>query len=219
MFTDVGRPTALVDGLGTRRLEIHNTSIKAHACCRYKQPAIDAALAIRHEHALSVDDITSVTVGIPSMAVDIIAEPILDKRKPGNVVDAQFSLPFGIAVALQHGRASVVEYNEGALGNETTRMLMDIVTYEVDPDLDSSYPDQWRGWATIRTGDGASYSKTIEHPRGDPDNPMTEADLWTKFTSITEGVYSRRRQHAVRQACSNLESTSFSSFSKLLPAG
>ena len=47
-------------------------------------------------------DVAEVRVGVLSASMKLIAEPIEAKRTPKSVVDMQFSMPFGAAVALTH---------------------------------------------------------------------------------------------------------------------
>ena len=128
------RTEAVLDQWGDRPLEIQATSIKAHTCCRYKQGGIDALLDIRARGGFSPSDISSVTIGLLSMAHDIVAVPVETKKRPQGVVDAQFSMPFGAAVALSRGRAGLDEYQESLLSDPELTRLMDLTDCVVDPD-------------------------------------------------------------------------------------
>jgi 2-methylcitrate dehydratase PrpD len=86
--------------------EIMRTSIKPHACCRYKQGPIDCLLQVMHEYNLNALDIKRVILGILKAGFPIVAEPKELKNNPRSVVDAQFSMPFGAAVAILYGKAT-----------------------------------------------------------------------------------------------------------------
>jgi 2-methylcitrate dehydratase PrpD len=86
---------------------ILETSIKPHACCRYKQGPIDALLQIRAKHHVDYRDVRRIEVTILEAGAGLIAEPAERKFDPQSVVDAQFSMPFGAALALVHGRAGL----------------------------------------------------------------------------------------------------------------
>ena len=75
-------PEWLLEGFGTSPLELRLTSIKAHTCCRYNQGPIDAVLNLGAEHGISPAEITGVTIGLPTAAVDIVAEPRQEKLRP-----------------------------------------------------------------------------------------------------------------------------------------
>ncbi len=192
-------PDRLLEGWGERPLEVVDTSIKRHTCCRYNQGAIDALLAIRTAHGVTADDIESVMIGIPSVAVDIVAEPLASKRRPMSVVDAQFSLPFGAAAALLWGRAGLAEYHESRLADPAARALMDRVEYQVDPDIDRDFPEKWRAWARVTTSRGEVHFEQVDDPKGDPGNPFTDAECRQKFDDLASAVYSGESRTAIAE--------------------
>ncbi len=197
--SEAPEPERLMEGWGQWPLEVVSTSIKRHTCCRYNQGAIDALLAIRSVHGLSVDDVESVVIGIPSVAVDIVAEPAASKRRPASVVDAQFSLPFGAAAALLWGRAGLAEYDEARLADPAAVALMDRVDYEVDPEIDRDFPDKWRAWARVTTRSGDTHTQRVDDPKGDPGNPFTYEECREKFDDLASPVYSAEARAAIAE--------------------
>src|SRR5262249_44838957 len=118
-------------------LELMRTGVKPHACCRYAQGPIDAVLALRAAHAIEPEAVERVDVGLVAAAFPIICEPALQKRRPRSVVDEQFSLPFGIAVALARGAASPTEFVRETLDDPRVTRLMDRVHAVRDATLDA----------------------------------------------------------------------------------
>ena len=198
-YSEAPVPERLLEGWGRWPLEVVSTSIKRHTCCRYNQGAIDALLAIRSAHGVGADDVESVVIGVPSVAVDIVAEPTAAKRRPGSVVDAQFSLPFGAAAALLWGRAGLAEYDESRLSDPGARALMDRVSYEVDPDIDRDFPEKWRAWARVITVDGQTHEQNVDDPKGDPGNPFTDEECREKFNDLAAAVYGPDARHAIAE--------------------
>ena len=86
------------------------TSIKPHACCRYKQGPIDCILRIARENGLTGDAVDKVTVAVLRAGVALVADPPEAKARPATIVDAQFSMPFGAAIAILRGNAFLDEY-------------------------------------------------------------------------------------------------------------
>lgn len=213
------RPERLLEAWGERPLEVCNTSIKAHTCCRYKQGPIDALLEIRREHGVRPRDVERITLGLMSPALDIVWEPVDDKRRPRSVVDAQFSMPFGAAVAIAEGKAGLEQYDPSRLGSSELRELMDRVECTADPELDRAYPERWGAWARVRTRDGRELEARVADPKGDPPNPLSEDERSAKFDDLTAPVYSRDRQHAVRAAVRRIsEPGALKELLDLLPA-
>jgi len=194
-YTRNAHPERIFEQWGPRPLEIHNTGIKAHACCRYNQAPIDAVLQLSADHELTAADVAAVQVGIPEVAVDIVAAPEGHKRRPESIVDAQFSLPFAVAAALSSGRAGLEEYTVSNLANPPVLDLMDRVSYHVDPSVDAAYPEHWGAIVRIDTIDGRVLEASVTDPKGDPGNPFTQGDLEAKFHDLTAGVYSDAQRH------------------------
>ena len=203
-YSEHPNPKELLADWRDRPLEVRNTSIKAHTCCRYKHGPIDALLRLRAEQELRADEVATITIGIPTVAEDIIWQPTAVKRRPATVVDAQFSMPFGAAVALARGRASLSEYDETSLDDPEIVRLMDLTECVIDTELDLTYPEQWRAWAEVETVDGRSLRADVDDPKGDPTNPLSPEELRAKFDNITSGCYTVERRNAIAGVSANL---------------
>jgi 2-methylcitrate dehydratase PrpD len=181
-------PAALVAGLDRDEPAIVRTSLKAHGCCRYEQAPIDALLALRAEHAIDPADVAAVRVGVLSAGWALVAEPEAAKRRPANVVDAQFSMPFGAAVALLRGHALPADHDDASLADPAIQAMMDRVHPYRDPALDAEYPARWPAEATIELRDGAAVSWRVDHPKGDPENPLSRDELRAKLAGLAPHV-------------------------------
>jgi 2-methylcitrate dehydratase PrpD len=177
-------PGALVAGLGETELAITRTSLKAHGCCRYEQAPIDALLALREAHAIDPADVAAVRVGVLSAGWALVAEPLEAKRRPANVVEAQFSMPFGAAVALLRGHALPADHDAASLADPELHALMDRVQPYRDPGLDARYPAQWPAEVTVELRDGRTLRECVDHPKGDPENPLSPAELRAKLDGL-----------------------------------
>ena len=129
----------MLQDLGDEYL-ITRTGIKPHACCRYKQGPIDCLIDIKGIHDLEADDVEGVTIGVLSGGYKLIASPEEEKANPKTVVDMQFSMPFGAAVALAYGRASLQEYADGVPDRPEVRRIMQQVKCVTDPELGRPFP-------------------------------------------------------------------------------
>lgn len=196
-YSDDPRPELVLQGWDDGPREVADTSIKAHACCRYKQGQIDALLEIRDRDGVTADTVESVVLGHPTTALDIIWEPVEAKRRPRSDVDAQFSMPYGAAVALLRGRAGIAEYDGSLLDDPDVVQLMDRVWCVADPAIDEAYPKQWKAWARVRTADGREHEARVDDPRGDPTNPLSVDELRSKFEGLTDGIFSPEEQEGI----------------------
>jgi 2-methylcitrate dehydratase PrpD len=194
----------VLEGIGSG-FEILHTSVKPHACCRYMQPPIDGILKIVKENDLQPDQVTKVKLGLLRAGAPLIAEPKENKYNPQSIVDAQFSMPFGAAVALLYRRAGLKEFHPSKIRSEEVRQMMKQVEYFVDLDLDKTFPKQWGATAEILTKDGKRYFTKIEYPKGDPENPLSWEEMIEKFHDLSSRVLTRGRRSKIVDQVRRLE--------------
>jgi len=183
----------VLEGIGSS-FGIMRTSIKPHACCRYMQPPIDGILKIMEENQIKAKEIDNVTLGILKAGFPIIVNPQELKYSPQSVVDAQFSMPFGAAVAVLYGETSLNQFREKVIHTPEVKKMMTRVRCVEDPELEKVYPKQWPATAEIKTKDGRSFSTRIDYPKGDPENALSWDELIEKFNGLTSSIYSKSRQ-------------------------
>lgn len=173
--------------------QILRTSIKPHACCRYKQGAIDCILALMERHNLQPEAIEQVNVAILEAGFALVAEPHAQKIKPESVVDAQFSMPFGAALAILRKDASLDRYCDAELGAADIREMMGKVHCLRDASIEKQFPARWPARVEIVTRDGQRLTEALEYPKGDPENPLSWAEIITKFKTLAAPVFSDER--------------------------
>ena len=181
-------PKKISDGLGDD-FQILQTAVKPHACCRYTQAPIDSVLNVVRKHDVQPEQVEHITIGMLKTGIPVICEPGERKYRPTNVVEAQFSLPFGVAVAVEKRRAGLDEFSDEMLENEETLRLMSKVGYEPDPELEKNYPKEWPAWARMTLHDGREVSATVRFPKGDPENPLSWDELTAKYADLVTAVW------------------------------
>lgn len=204
-YTSDSAPEKLLENIG-KTFEITRTSIKPHSCCRYMQPPIDGILAILRENALKPGDIKKVTIGILKAGFPIVASPPEQKSNPKTVVDAQFSMPFGAAVAILYGKATLDEFRQSSVEAAEVRSMMKRIVCVQDSRLDRLYPKQWPASVSILTKAGKTYTTWIDYPKGDPENALSWEELAAKFQSLTGRIYTKGRAERIIAAVRRTES-------------
>jgi 2-methylcitrate dehydratase PrpD len=101
------------------------------------------------------------------------------------VVDAQFSMPFGAAVAVLYRAARLDQFIEANVLSDNVRKMMGKVGMNKDARIEKNLPGEWPALVTITLRDGRTHEKRITHPKGDPQNPLTWDELKAKFKSLT----------------------------------
>ena len=170
-------PARVLDDLNVAEptFKISAVSIKPHASCRHTHPAVDAALALRSQ--LNGRVISGVQIETYQAVLDLCDNPA-----PETPYAVKFSLHYCVASALRRGRAGLVDFTPEAIGEPAVRELLPLVKIGVAPEFEARYPAEWcsRLQLTFTDGNGTAVA-TINHPKGDPENPLTAQELEDKF--------------------------------------
>ena len=190
--------SALVAGLGEPgRFAIHDTYFKPYAVCRWAHASVDGVLELKHRHDLRIEEIESIRV-------ETFWEVTrLANCEPSNTIAAQFSIQFALAVALLYDRIGPAEVSEARIRDPAILALARKVEVSVDDALDREFPAKTMARVTIRTRRG-NYGTTVEYPRGNPENPLSDAELEAKFQSLTRNLISDERGRELRTAIREL---------------
>jgi len=180
-------PDLLTADLG-QSCEILRTSVKPHACCRYMQGPIDAILALVHEHDIRPEQVRTVDVAVLEAGWPLVVEPRAQKYDPRSIVEAQFSMPYGAAVAVIDRAAGLEQFSQARLQSTEIHSFLDRVVMNTSPNIEKTFPEEWPAIATIHLEDGRSFEKMIRHPKGDPKNPLTWPELIAKFHSLASTI-------------------------------
>ncbi len=194
-------PERLTADLG-KSFEILHTAVKPHSCCRYMQGPIDAILAILREQNLDARQIKRIQIAILEAGWGIVADPQEKKYNPVSVVDAQFSMPFGAAVAVIDGAAGLDQFTMQRINSPQVRQMMSKVVLVKDLRIEETFPNEWPARVVIELENGQSHEKFVRYPKGDAENPLTWDEMKAKFRSLTGPVLSASRRDEIIQAIS-----------------
>jgi len=189
--------TQLVENLG-REYAILKTYFKPYASCRWSHSAIDGVLELARKHNLRPEEVEEIHVRGFREATRLCNDA------PTTTVAAQYSIPFSVALALSRGRIGPGELTEANLQDQGLLQLARKVRVSVDPEFDRLFPDKTVAKVTIHTGRGA-FATTVEYPRGNPENPLSDAELAEKFRSLTVDVLGEERSAELKVAIDHLE--------------
>ena len=168
--------------------EVMNSSIKPHACCRYKQGPIDCIMEIMESQELRAEEIERVDIAILDAGFDLVAEPVEQKMDPMSVVDAQFSMPFGAALAILRKDAFLDRYQMNEINDPEIRDCMNRIRCLRDTELNNDFPRKWPARVVVHTTDGRNFEHRLDHPKGDPENPLSWDEVIDKFTTLAAEV-------------------------------
>jgi 2-methylcitrate dehydratase PrpD len=160
-----------------------NTYVKPYPCCRHLHGAIDGALQLRREHDIDAGAVAAVRVETFPIAARHAGTDL------DTILQAQLSLPYTVAVALTRGAVTLTDFDQAARDDLGVRALMGRVSVTVDPDADAAYPRSGRpARTTIELVDGRTHTTWVQHPYGEPANPLSDAALEEKVRGLCEPV-------------------------------
>ncbi len=156
---------------------ITDLSIKPYPSCRMTHSAIDAALALLPRLNNSLEDIDTIEVHASKMVNEMVGKPF----KPGcnPQVDAQFSIPYTVSVALCRKDVRLSDFKDNVIFDPKIRMLSERVI--VIPDSGLADNDILQVSMRIGMKDGMVYEKHIKTPLGNPGNPINIDQQREKF--------------------------------------
>lgn len=192
-------------GVDDAAFMLPKTYIKFWPAEYHSQSAIDAALQIRQEIP-DPSRIESVRIDTFNAAVEIIADP--EKWRPKTRETADHSLPYCVAVALADGEVGPAQFAPSRFSDPELLALVGRVQVEADRELNRRYPAGIPNRITVRTRDGGSSTKLVEHPRGHAGNPMTDDEVEAKFRKQAEGRLPKATQDNILKRLWNLEQIS-----------
>jgi 2-methylcitrate dehydratase PrpD len=171
--------------LATLGADFHITrmTFKNHACCGHTFAAIDGALELQRRLAVSAADIAHLGVGTYRPALEVAGY-----EHPATPAEARFSLKYVVATALTHGSVRLAAFEPARLADPATLALMGKIQLSVDAELDASFPGQRAARIVIEARDGRRGEYLQPTRKGDPDLPLSDAELEEKFLELAAPV-------------------------------
>jgi len=161
---------------------ITRMTFKNHACCGHTFAAIDGALALQKKMGISAKDVDKIHIGTYRAGVEVA-----HYEKPVTPAEARFSLKYVVATALTHGSVRLAAFQPDRLENPATRDLMRKITVSLDPELDATFPRQRAARVAIEAR-GRREEWLQPTRKGDPDAPLSDAELEDKFLELASPV-------------------------------
>src|SRR5208337_4764222 len=113
--------------------------------------------------------------------------------------------PYVIAAALVDRQVTPTQFEMKKIMDPAIRAQLKTVEVVADPEIEKVFPALQRVIVNITTTDGRKVSKQLDYPKGDPRNPLSDAEIEEKFRALAEGVLSAKAQDKLIDAIWNLE--------------
>ena len=173
--TDRWVSTLLTDGLGEAWM-LPRIGLKPYPCCRHAHAVIDVAQQCLRDLRVSPADVDEITVAGP---VWIHGAPFTNFM-PATMHDAQYSIAYGVAVALLGIEPGVAWFERATLDRADVRALASRVRLEPQPGGGS-------GGRVCLVAAGHATKAEVSAPRGSPVVPLTEAEQRAKYMTLVSG--------------------------------
>jgi 2-methylcitrate dehydratase PrpD len=163
--------------------QIQKTYIKLHGGCRHLHAAIDCINDLVEKEKIEVGEIREIKIQVYPVAIDFVG---VINPKTGK--EAEFSLPFAVALALVQKEVRPEDFVDSKLEDDKIKRLMKIVTIETDDVLGAEYPRKRAVITNILTKNGNKFSNKLDYAKGEPENPASTEEIYRKFVYLSKKV-------------------------------
>ncbi|MBC7220944.1 MmgE/PrpD family protein [Candidatus Bipolaricaulota bacterium] len=193
---------ALLADLGEKFL-ITECGYKAFPTEALTHQPITAVLELAREHGIDPRAVREVLVETTTRGADILSDP--EKYHPTTKETADHSLPYCLAVALAKGNVLPSDFTDEALRDPLVGELLPKIKVVKNPEIDALFPKVKRAIVTIVLADGRRLRRVEDHAKGEPERPLSPAELLAKFRANAGTALPERRREELIEATLELE--------------
>ncbi len=174
-----------------RRWLITEQYFKPYPVCRWAQPAIVAAMRLQTKHGFTL-------AGIAKLSIGTFHESWrLATTKPTTTEQAQYSLPFPVAAAINSRKLTVNEIEGDGLTNPEVLAFSDsIEMHEVDA-YNDEFPARRISDVVITLRNGTVLESGPTEADGDPESPLSSEEMSAKYFRFATPVLGERQSQAL----------------------
>jgi len=170
------------------------THLKYFPAVVHSQSPITAAIELHAQ--VKPEDIKAVVVD-----TYWVAKRYTDRASPlwhpGTRETADHSLPYIIAAALIDGTISAASFSDERLRDRRIADLLEKMSLREKPEYTRAHPSSWPCRIEITTHAGERKAASVEYFKGHAKNPMSDAEVETKFRDLTAPFMKPARVDAI----------------------
>lgn len=168
-------PHELTDGLGDSYAS-RSIMLKRFPCHITAHTSVQAILDLRTEHGYAAMDVASIHIaGNDKMA------RVNNIPSPADIMMAQYSIPFCVALAHVRDPRDPRSFDESALREPQIRSLAERVTISIAKER----PTPLAALVTVKLKDGRVLTRGVADFKGTPTQPLDQGELREKFLLLT----------------------------------
>ncbi len=152
--------------------------LKRYPCCGAIHRPLDAILQIVQEHEISLPEVESVEVTVPSEVTSAVRfdEP----NVPAIGYQGKFSFSYNIALILVDGKVDIDSFTDEKINSPKMREVMKKVKV-ICQERRLTPVGAMKMGVKVRMKNGQEYTSVVEKPKGHPENPLTDEELEAKY--------------------------------------
>ncbi|RPI44424.1 MAG: MmgE/PrpD family protein [Betaproteobacteria bacterium] len=183
----------LFQDLGSR-YEIEDAYFKPYPCCRHLHPIMDGIVTLKKKHHVNPAQVERIEAGSYSVGARH------NHTSWEALLDAQMSMPCAAALALIEDDVTSPSFKPGRIDRPEVQAMIQKVKVYTDAETDRVYPKRRGGVVTLVMKDGARLTERVLDPKGEGENPMSDADLDRKFLSNCEPIIGKDKCQRLLEA-------------------
>ena len=173
--------------LGSRWLTVDHTHYKPYPSCRWSHPSVDAVRDLMREHRLHHEQIAGVEIRTFHMATRLAG------HEPANLCEFSYGIAYPVATMIVRGRIGPAELTPQSLQDPAILRISRNIQLIDDAELTArSVAQRWAA-VTLVTTDGRRLASTARTPRGDSNQPLSDAEISDKFHTFADDTLGKTR--------------------------
>ncbi|MDI7259281.1 MAG: MmgE/PrpD family protein [Thermodesulfobacteriota bacterium] len=192
-----------LEGLG-EKFDIEDVAIKPYPACASLHSSVDAALILRKENEIPLDQIKEIQVHNS----ELVNVQCGFEYRPMGALQAQMSMQYCMARIMIDGELSMAQFTEEKLSDPAAIELTQRVRFFLDEEINMIYPREFPSVVEIIMKDGKNYRQRVNMPKGSVANPMTWLDVQKKFEKHALQVVPEKKANAIIEMIDHLERVS-----------
>jgi 2-methylcitrate dehydratase PrpD len=180
------------------RWEISNTHYKRYPVCRWAHPAIDAAHDLMKEHGLASTDVERVRIQTFHNAIRLAG------HSPQSLDELSYGIAFPTAIMIVRGGIGIPELSPEVLADpEIRRVSLATELVETEHYNRISVAERWAD-VTLYLEDGRTFQSEARKPKGDPTDPLSDAEIAEKYHRFADPVIGVERAERIEAEVSRM---------------
>lgn len=170
------------------RFNIESVTVKNHGCCGHTFAAIDALQKLQADLGFTHGQIESIAVRTYRAGVEVAGI-----REPRTAFECKFSIPYVVSHAAKYGSVRLAAFEQERMQDVEVRALMAKLTLTEDSELTARFPRMRSAHVAVRLKDGREFAYFQPHRVGDPEAPLSDAQISEKFIELATPVIGSER--------------------------